>query len=165
MSAFVRQVAALSVLWSLCELLMPSGGQQRMTRLAVSQLVMTALVAALGDWLGGAGMPELPSMPVLAAGTDHDGLTRVAVQSAANQTWRYCAGVAKRAGYRAAGQALLRADGSLEQIVMVVSEPEDGAPLLSPEELQSRLTKALEAEPGRVAVQRAEGQTTGAAAP
>ena len=49
MDAFVRQLAVLSVLWSLSELLLPEGRLQKMARMTVSVLVMAALVSGLGS--------------------------------------------------------------------------------------------------------------------
>ena len=49
MDAFVRQLAVLSVLWSLSELLLPEGRLQKMARMTVSVLVMAALISGLGN--------------------------------------------------------------------------------------------------------------------
>ena len=160
MSAFVRQLAALSVLWSLCELLTPSGGQRRMARLAVSLLVMTALVATLGEALNGAGASAWAALPVLAEGVQSESLARAAVQSAADQTWRYCEGVARRAGYQARGQVLLSQSGALERVCLYLTVPQGGAPLVEPEGLRDRLVQALATEPERIQVLWAEGQET-----
>ena len=46
MDAFVRQLAVLSVLWSLSELLLPEGRLQKMARMTVSSYARAALSAA-----------------------------------------------------------------------------------------------------------------------
>lgn len=161
MNAFVRQLAALSALWSLCEWLSPSGGQRKMVRFAVSLLVMAALVSAVREALCRASAPEWPSMPVLAEGVESDGLTRIAVQSAANQVWRYCEGVARKAGYEAAGQALLREDGSLEKVCLRLTPSGERPPLVDAEGLRDRLARALETEPERVQILRGNDSEEG----
>ena len=63
MDAFVRQLAVLSVLWSLSELLLPEGRQQKMARMTVSVLVMTALLSGMGKLV----QSRLPTITALAS--------------------------------------------------------------------------------------------------
>ena len=67
MNAFVRQLAVLSVLWSVCELLLPEGRQQQMVRAAVGVLVMTALLGTMGRILSGS--MEIPAWSAQIAET------------------------------------------------------------------------------------------------
>ncbi len=61
MDAFVRQLAVLSVLWSLSELLLPEGRLKKMARMTVSVLVMAALVSGLGSWRARCPPPRMRS--------------------------------------------------------------------------------------------------------
>ena len=70
MDAFVRQLAVLSVLWSLSELLLPEGRLQKMARMTVSVLVMAALVSGLGSLMDIQLESALPAAADASAGGD-----------------------------------------------------------------------------------------------
>ncbi len=104
MNAFVRQIAVLSVLWSLCELLLPDGRQQKMARMTVSILVMAALISAVSGLLG--TQVQAVGLPALAQTVEEAGArsyARIALQAAANQTERFVISLARQAGYSARG--------------------------------------------------------------
>lgn len=67
MDAFVRQLAVLSVLWSLSELLLPEGRLQKMARMTVSVLVMAALISGLGNLMNLQVESALPAVSDAAA--------------------------------------------------------------------------------------------------
>ena len=52
MNSLIRQITVLSVLWTVCELLLPEGKYQPMVRMTASLLVMTALMTTIAGWLG-----------------------------------------------------------------------------------------------------------------
>jgi len=115
MSAFVKQLAVLSVLWALCELLLPDSRQQHMVRMAVSVLVMTALLSTVGELL----QSTPPNMPVLArqiTQTSEAHYRQTVLKAAANQTAAYCERFCERSGYTAQVSAFLRLDGRVERI-------------------------------------------------
>ena len=146
MSAFVRQLAVLSVLWSLCELLLPDGRQQQMVRMTVSVLVMTALLGTAGRLLDGG--VELPAWSVQVHESSGQSHQRAALTAAANQLEGWCVRLARRAGYEAKAAVWLTQEGALERIEMTLSP--DGAPLTSVAELQTSIARMLETEPERI---------------
>lgn len=147
MNAFVRQLAVLSVLWSFCELLLPEGKQQRMVRLTVSVLVMTALLSALNGLLGSVQALEWPSQPVLAQGEGSLQARRTALQAAANQARAFCLRQAAKAGYEAECEISLRMDGTLERAVLRLCPKAESPPLMTAEDLIALLAKGLGVSP------------------
>ena len=95
MDAFVRQLAVLSVLWSLSELLLPEGRLQKMARMTVSVLVMAALVSGLGSLMDIQLESALPAAADASAGGDS--YARAALSAAANQAEGYGVRLARRA--------------------------------------------------------------------
>ena len=67
MNAFVRQLAVLAGVWALCEMLLPEGRQQRMVHMAVSLMVMAALIGSLDGLLGSVRTAEWPVLRMQAA--------------------------------------------------------------------------------------------------
>lgn len=150
MNAFVRRLAALSVLWALCELLLPEGGQQRLARFTVSAMVMISLVSALGGLLG-VRMDTAPTAPAVAqAAPDESHYRMAALRSLANQAQGLCQRVAARAGYRAVAAAYLGMDGALDHVELALEPMEGQTALCAPAELAARLADALGAEPSRI---------------
>jgi len=142
MNMLIRQIAVLSVLWALCEMILPDGKYQQMVRLTASLLVMAALVTSVGRWLG---MP-VENRPVMAEAVQRvseESYLRTALVSAANQLENYCVRMAERAGYRAEVCVYLTMDGALDHIEIKLSN-EDGA-LLTPKELKETLARELNA--------------------
>ncbi|MEG0902414.1 MAG: hypothetical protein RSG96_09845, partial [Clostridia bacterium] len=115
MNAFVRKLAVLSVLWSLCELLLPDGRQQKMVRMTVSVLVMMVLVSSLSGLLMGVGESQTPVVES-AAMLGEQSYARIALQALANQAERLCVRMAQNAGYVARAAVYLREDGALERV-------------------------------------------------
>lgn len=126
-----RQTAAFSVLWALCELLLARSSFGKIIRLTAGVLMLSALFATAGKWIG----EELPvfgeslSWQVQQAGDETYRCTMLT--ALANQTACYCEGVAERAGYRASAEAVVKPDGSLHHVRLVL----EGEGLLSAEEL------------------------------
>lgn len=145
MNDFVRQIAVLSVLWAMCELLLPEGKQQQMVRATASLLVMTALLTTVGGWLNG----EKPAQTVMThriQQTSENQYQRTALMAAANQLESYCMHMAQRAGYQAEGTVYLRLDGAVDHIELKLM-PTDVA-LLSPEEVAQMLSEQMQVERG-----------------
>ena len=140
MNAFVRQLAVLSVLWSVVELLLPDGRKQPMIRMTMGVLVMTALLTQAGKWLGQAGNISVWSVqPAQKIETSYH---RTALRSLANQVENYCVRQAQRAGYRAKAGVWLAQNGEIEQILLHLTTEE--AALISPEALVELLCQQLQ---------------------
>lgn len=146
MNAFIRQMASLSVVWSLCELLLPEGRQQKLARLTVSVLVMAALVTAVNGLLGGAADIALPAWVSTAETAGAQSYARIALTAMANQAEGLCVRLANRAGYQARAAVYLRLDGSLEHVELWLDGLLDEAspPLLNTEETAARVAERLE---------------------
>lgn len=154
MNAFVRQLAVLSVLWALCELLLPDGKQQPLVRMTISLLVITALLSTAGQWMAGLTAPAAPTLAEQSAQALAAGYRRTALTAAANQVKGYCERLASRAGYEASATVFLTAGGALERVELTVRPR---TPLLAPEALGSMLAQRLGVEENRLAVNGAEG--------
>lgn len=124
MNGFVRQLAALAALWALCELLECNGRQQQMVRLAVSLMVMVALIASLGRLLGTVKQTEWPVFSPTEQAQTTSGYQRIALTSLANQAEQYCLRTARKAGYEAQCAVFLHTDGSVEEIRLCLSRGE-----------------------------------------
>ena len=136
----------LSVLWSMCELLLPEGRSQQMARMTVGILIMTSLLSGLNEWAGQtAGLPAW-SEQVVAAG--EESYQRTALAAYANQIENYCVRQAQKAGYTANAAVWLMSDGKLEHIELTLVP--DRPPLLSAEELVSHLALQLETDEERI---------------
>jgi len=140
MNAFVRKLAVLSVLWSVVELLLPDGKQQPMIRMTMGVLVMTALIAQAGQWLG--TVDGMPAWSVQAVQTTETAYRQTALRSLANQIEEYCVRQAQRAGYRARAGVWLRQDGSIERISLSLEKEETA--LMQEQELCSHLARQLQ---------------------
>lgn len=147
MNAFVRQLAVLSILWALCELLLPSGRQQPLVRMTASVLVITALLSTVGQWLGQASHQAAPALIQQADQSWTQSYRRAAVTAAANQLKRYCEHLAQRAGYEAEATVFLTLEGTLERAEVTVNAQ---APLLSAPELRQELARRLGVEEARI---------------
>ena len=146
MHAFIRQIAVLAVLWTVCELLVPEGRLQQMVRMTVSVLVMTALLSTAGEALQSrpASSPALAQQAVqLSAHTYH----RTALQAAANQLSAFCTRFASRAGYEAKPLVYLTEDGGLERIELHVSPT---TPLIGTDALVQKLADQLQIDIQRI---------------
>lgn len=150
MNAWVRQLAALSVLWTVCEMLLPEGRQQ-MARMAMGVLAMTALLTTLGNAATQTRvLPAAPAFSEAAVQAAQDSYRRAALTAAANQTGAYCERMAKRAGYTASAAVTLRMDGGVEEIQLVLDTPQ--APLLTPSQLIQTIAEQLQTETEQIRV-------------
>ncbi len=147
MSAFVRQIAVLSVLWAMCELLLPEGRQQRMVRMTASLLVMAALLSTVGSWLGNASSAQ-PAMTQTVQQTAEDTYRRTALVAFANQLESYCVRMAQRAGYQAGAEVYLTLDGELDHVKLTLNQPE--AALISSARLAQTLSQQLGVDEQRI---------------
>lgn len=156
MNAFVRQLAVLAGLWALCELLLPEGRQQRMVHMAVSLMVMAALIGTLDGLLGSAGTIEWPALAVQRPAAYATGYDRIALTGVANQIRSLCCRTARRVGYEADAVVQLRADGSLQGIELFLRK---GAqpPLTGEEEVCAAVAELLGTACELVQWQPAEG--------
>jgi len=147
MNAFVRQIAVLSVLWAVCELLLPDGKHQQMVRMTASLLIMTALLATVSGWLGGARSAR-PAITAVVHKAAQDTYQRTALTAMANQVQDYCERMAERSGYRARAAVYLTMDGGLDHVQLMLDQPETA--LVSAERLRRTLAQQLGVEEDRV---------------
>ena len=146
MNAFVRQLAVLSVLWSVVELLLPDGRTQPMIRMTMGVLVMTALVTQAGRWMG--TVEEMPAWSAQLTQSAQVQYHQTALKSLANQVEGYCVRQAQRAGYQAQAGVWLRQDGAIERIELWLSG--DQNVLMDAAELQEHLAQQLQTAPERI---------------
>ena len=149
MNAFVRQLAVLAGLWALCGLLLPEGRQQRMVHMAVSLMVMAALIGTLDVLLGNMRATEWPALAVHQAAAPISGYDRIALTSIANQASSLCSRTARKAGYEADAVVYLRTDGSLEGVELRLKRGLQ-PPLITEDALCEAVAKLLGAESGQV---------------
>lgn len=150
MNAFVRQIAVLSVLWSLCELLLPDGRQQKMARMTVSILVMAALISAVSGLLG--TQVQAVGLPALAQTVEEAGArsyARIALQAAANQTERFVISLARQAGY-SAGRRGVPSGRALDHIRLWLEREPDTPPLMAEERLAQAVAERLNVRPSLI---------------
>ena len=140
MSLLVRRIAVLSVVWAMCELLLPEGRYQQMVRMTAGLLVMTALLSSVGEWLD-IGMPAQPAMTQQIAQASEAHYQRTALAAVANQLENGCVRMARRAGYRAEACVFLTLDGAVDHIELALSQGE--VPLAAPDELADMLARYL----------------------
>ena len=152
MDAFVRQLAVLSVLWSLSELLLPEGRLQKMARMTVSVLVMAALVSGLGSLMDIQLESALPAAADASAGGDS--YARAALSAAVNQAEGYCVRLARRAGYEARAAVYLTMEGAVDHIDLWLMPGE--APLLDAEEVARTIADELAVPVERVLLKEYE---------
>ena len=153
MDAFVRQLAVLSVLWSLSELLLPEGRLQKMARMTVSVLVMAALVSGLGSLMDIQLESALPAAADASAGGDS--YARAALSAEANQAEGYCVRLARRAGYEARAAVYLTMEGAVDHIDLWLMPGE--APLLDAEEIARTIADELAVPVERLLLKEYEG--------
>lgn len=142
MNGFVRQLAALAALWALCELLQCNHRQQQMVRLAVSLMIMVALIASLGKLLGTVKQTEWPVFSPSEQAQTTSGYQRIALTSLANQVEQYCLRTARKAGYEAQCAVFLHMDGSVKEIQLHLS-PENTPPVMAETTLVAALARQL----------------------
>ena len=142
MNGFIRQMAVLSVLWSLCELLLPEGRAHKAARMTASVLARTALLAGAGRLMR-TSLPELsvlaPRMQQAAAQTYQE----TALQSAANQVRDDCRRLAERAGYQGWFTAYITLEGRIDHIEGCLTALK--TPIQTQEELRQLLEQRYEA--------------------
>lgn len=148
MNAFVRQLAALSVLWALCELLLPEGRGHQAVRLTVSVLVMTALLSGMGK-LVQSRLPAITALASQAQTAASQSYAETALRAAANQVQGYCVRAAGRAGYQAGVTAYLRQDGAIDHIAIVL-QPNETPPLMQKDRLLETLAQQLHIQPSQI---------------
>lgn len=141
MGAFVRQLAVLSVLWSLCELLLPDGKQQKLVRMAVSLLVMAALIGGVEKMLH-AQAPHMPAFADKAWVVQEQSYADAALRAAANSMENLCVHTARRAGYDARAAVYLTREGAVERIELRLS-PREAPPLMDAQALCAALARQL----------------------
>lgn len=146
MSALIRQITVLSVLWALCELILPSGRQRQMVRMTVGVLVMTALLSTAGELMH-SGIPTAPALAQQAIQATQASYRQTALRAAANQTAVYCRRMAEKSGYQATADVYLTADGGMEQIDLRLKVR---SALLAPQEVAQRIARDLGIDIARI---------------
>lgn len=143
MNAFVRQIAALSVLWALCELLLPEGRAHQAVRLTASVLVMTALLMSAERLMEKPLQAQTALAPQVQTAA-RESYAETALRAAANQIGADCRRLARRAGYQAEAKAYLTMDGAVEGIELAIDSTEK-TPLMTEEALQTMLAERYQA--------------------
>ncbi len=159
MNGFVRQLTVLAALWALCELLLPQGRQQQMVRLAVSLMVMIALVSSLGQLLGSVRETDWPVLSVAQPVEEATGYQRIALTSLANQAEQLCLRAARKAGYQAQAVVYLRTDASLERVELYLSR-EATPPLMDEAALADTIAQLLSAAPQQIHWQQTDREAS-----
>lgn len=143
MNALIRQIAVLSVLWAVCELILPDGRYQRMVRMIASLLVMAALTATAGEWFEWKATDQ-PVVTALVQQSAEESYRRSALTSVANQLENWCEQLAGKAGYEARAVVYLTMDGALDHVQMKLKA--DHAALIPESELKQLLAQQLEVQ-------------------
>ena len=143
MNVLVRQIAVLSVLWAVCELLLPEGKHQQMVRMTASLLVMTALLTTVSSWLGGAPADK-PAMTMVVQQAAADTYRKTALTAMANQVQGLCERIAARAGYQAHAAVFVTMEGSVDHVQLSLRPSEKT--LVSAERLARMLAEQLGVE-------------------
>ncbi len=140
MNALIRQIAVLSALWTVCELLLPDGRHQHMVRMTASLLVMAALLTTVAGWLG--NVPQTSTvMTVAVQQASEDAYHRTVLRAAANQLEGWCRRTAERAGYQASTVVYLTMDGALDHVQMALRPR--GQAVMTAERLACTLAERL----------------------
>ncbi len=148
MNALIRQIAVLSALWAMCELLLPDGKHQPVVRMTASLLIMAALLSTVGGWLG-SDPPAQTSFVWRVQQASEDTYRRTALAAMANQMESYCTHLLERAGYQGSAAVYLTVDGAVEYIDLRLRP---SAALVEPAELAQRLAEQLQLEPDRIRI-------------
>ena len=159
MNGFVRQLTVLAALWALCELLLPQGRQQQMVRMAVSLMVMIALVTSLGHLLGSVRPTDWPVLSPARPIGEATGYQRIALTSLANQAEQLCLRIARKAGYQARAAVYLQADGALERVELYLSRT-GTPPVMDEDVLAGTIAQLLSAAPQQVRWQQPDGEAS-----
>ena len=146
MNAFVRQTAVLSVLWSVCEMLLPEGRTQQMVRMTAGLLVMTAILSSAGTLLSQtAALPAWTQETVRAGEANY---RRIVLKSMANQTAAYCEDFAGRAGYAVEAVVWLQESGAVERVELTIHQEKTS--MMTKEEMLLRLGRNLNVQPEKI---------------
>ena len=140
MNGLVRRVAVLSVLWGMCEMLLPGDKYQPIIRATAGLLVVAALLSSAAEWLGMPVYAQQTATQMLQQNTQAAYL-RTALEAAAGQLENYCERIAQRAGYRAQATAYLTMKGETEKIELKVGTGE--SVLTDEHQLREALSQAL----------------------
>lgn len=139
MNAFVRRTAVLSVIWAVCEMLLPEGRTQKMVRMTAGLLVMSAVLGSVGTMLGQKVVLPAWSQETVQAGEEN--YRRIVLKSMANQTAAYCKRFAEQAGYSAEAAVWLQQSGKLEKVELTIRT--EKKPLITEKELLLGLSRML----------------------
>jgi len=140
MNMLVRRIAVLSVVWAMCELLLPDGRHQQLVRMTAGLLVMTALLSAAGEWFNSAQPLQVTAVQQ-AQQVSEGNYMRTALAAVANQMEDCCVKMARRAGYQAGACVYLTMEGSVDHIELSLWQSPH--PLMAPEELRAALAQYL----------------------
>ena len=138
MSALIRQVVVLAVLWAACEMLLPVGTLQQMVRMTVSALVLTALLSTAGQTLH--SQSASPPLAQQAAAYSATAYRQTILRSAANQTADYLKRLAYRAGYDAEVSVWLTQEGGVDAVELTARSL---VPMMKPDRLVGMMADQL----------------------
>jgi len=139
--AFVVRLVVLSVMWAVCEMLLPEGKTQQAVRFTASLLVMLSLLSFMAQLM------DVKTAPVSSGGiftkAQVPPASKIYLRSRANQIRDYITALCLRAGYESHIVVYLTVDGALERVDMKLWTKEGNQPLLSGTELGKWIAEAL----------------------
>ena len=147
MNTLVRQLAVLSVMWAVCEMLLPDGKQQQMVRMTASLLIMTALLTTVRGWLGQPQTAQ-PAMTIRIQRSAEDMYLTTALTAVANQLENWCVNFSQRAGYQAKAAVWLSLDGGVDHIDLSLLSSQTA--VIPADELQQMMAGQLGVEINRI---------------
>ncbi|NCB06218.1 MAG: hypothetical protein EOM69_11965 [Clostridia bacterium] len=153
MSELLTQVAALAVLMTMGELLLPDGKLRGTARLAMSLLMTTVLVGALIGALN-AVKGNGQAATALAGGVIRQTEAKLEEQrvdafltAQANQGARLCEKLARNAGYEGGARVLYTREGVLARVELMLREK---SPLIDRKAMMSAIADALETDTEKI---------------
>ena len=150
MNAFLRRLAAMGVLTTLCDMLLPEGGTRRAVQLTVGVMTTALLLSAflsVGQQLMGAQRSSDAVASVAAASVETSVYRQTALQALTNQTADYCERVARSVGYVCTASVTLDESGACTAVRLCLTK---ASPMISENELLERLARALSMERSQI---------------
>lgn len=144
MNGFVVRLVVLSVMWAVCEMLLPEGKTRQAVQFVVSLLVMLSLLAFMDETLK-AQIPPAEEKAIFAEGPESCA-GRIYLRSRANLLRDYVVALSKRAGYEAEATVYLTMDGAPERIELTLWTRDGQPPLMNGTELGQSIRTALQLE-------------------
>lgn len=153
MRELLTQVAALAVLMTLGELLLPDGKLRGTARLAMSLLMTTVLVSALIGALNavkgnGQAATALANKVILQTETElEERRVNAFLTAQANEGARLCEKLGKNAGYEGGARVLYTPEGELARVELTFREKN---PLIDRQAMRKAIAEAFETDTEKI---------------